>query len=89
MEVESMFSKHPHPSHSRLRESAVELEGAFIAEMLKHVKLGQTPDEFGGGAGEDQFGSFLRFEQARQMAAAGGIGLAEAIFDALRERAGE
>ena len=49
----------------------------------------QTPDEFGGGAGEDQFGSFLRFEQARQMAAAGGIGLAETIFDALRERAGE
>lgn len=72
---------------SHLRQAAVELEATFIAEMLKHAGLGEAPEGFGGGAGEDQFASFLRLEQARQMAKSGGIGLAETLFDALKERA--
>ncbi|MFB1024792.1 MAG: rod-binding protein, partial [Octadecabacter sp.] len=38
---------------------------------------------FGGGAGEDQFASFLRDDQAKQMTQAGGIGLAQSMFDAM------
>ncbi|MFY0620341.1 MAG: rod-binding protein [Pelagimonas sp.] len=53
--------------------------------MLKSAGVGETPEAFGGGAGEDQFASMLRLEQARQLAATGGIGLAEHIFHSLKE----
>ncbi len=72
-----------------LRDSAVALEAAFLDQMLKSAGVGRTPSAFGGGAGETQFASFLREAQARAMAEAGGIGLAEHIFRSLAERAGE
>ena len=68
-----------------LKEAAVSLEAQFLAEMLKSAGVGKTPEAFGGGMGEDQFGSFLREAQARQMAEAGGIGLAQALFEAMAE----
>jgi Rod binding domain-containing protein len=69
-----------------LRQAAEKLEAGFLAEMLKSAGLGQTSDSFGGGAGEDQFASFLVQEQALQMVRAGGIGLAESLFHSLKER---
>ncbi|SES41235.1 Rod binding protein [Tranquillimonas rosea] len=66
-----------------LRAAATELESVFLAEMLKATGLNETPDTFGGGAGEDQFASYLRRAQADSIAAAGGIGLAEHIFRSL------
>ncbi|THH35322.1 chemotaxis protein chel [Aliishimia ponticola] len=69
-----------------LKRAAEKLEATFLAEMLKSAGLGQTPSAFGGGAGEDQFSSFLVQAQAEAMVEAGGIGLAETIFDALKER---
>lgn len=72
---------------AKLMEAARELEATFLAEMLKSAGLGETPEAFGGGAGEEQFGSFLRMEQARAMVGAGGIGLAQSLFEALKERA--
>ncbi|MGH1463902.1 MAG: rod-binding protein [Cognatishimia sp.] len=75
----------PRPGDAALRQAAQKLEAHFLAEMLKGAGLGQTSTSFGGGAGEDQFSSFLRREQASQMARAGGIGLAEAFFEALKE----
>ena len=69
-----------------LREAAQALEASFLAEMLKSAGVGKTPEAFGGGAGEDQFASFLRAEQARQMSSQGGIGLAEAIYESLKVR---
>ncbi|MCB1355591.1 MAG: rod-binding protein [Maritimibacter sp.] len=80
----------PHTSEvqdRKLLEAAQELEANFLAEMLKAAGVGQTPEAFGGGAGEDQFASFLRLEQAREMAAAGGIGLAQSLYEAMKERA--
>lgn len=71
---------------SALREAATDLEAAFLAEMLKSAGLGESRDGFGGGAGEDQFGSFLVRAQAQEMAKAGGIGLAETLFNALMEQ---
>ncbi len=70
----------------KLREAAQKLEATFLAEMLKSAGLGATRYAFGGGIGEDQFSSFLRDAQAREMAAAGGIGLAEALFEAMKVR---
>lgn len=66
-----------------LKAAARQLEAAFLAELLKQAGLGETPSEFGGGIGEDQFASYLREAQAGAMAEAGGIGLAEQIFRSL------
>lgn len=81
----------PSPAATRrdekLMAAAHELEATFLAEMLKSAGLGETPESFGGGAGEDQFASFLRLEQARAMVGAGGIGLAERLFEAMKENA--
>ncbi|MBY6120628.1 rod-binding protein [Mameliella alba] len=74
------------PQDRALREAAKELEVNFLAEMLKSAKLGEAPEAFGGGSGENQFASFMRLEQARQMTEGGGIGLAESLFHALKER---
>lgn len=74
-------------NEQNLRAAALELEANFLAEMLKAAGVGETPEGFGGGAGEDQFSSLLRLEQARQMAASGGVGLTEMIFETLKERA--
>lgn len=77
----------PSARETALRDATKELEASFLAEMLKSAGLGKTSDSFGGGAGEDQFSSFLVQEQARAMVDAGGIGLSEAFFNALKERA--
>lgn len=73
-----------------LRRAAQDLEAAFLAEMLRHSGFGAPRSDFGGGAGEGQFASFLRTEHARALAGQGAIGLAESLFRALaaREEAG-
>lgn len=87
--VDSLVSKPglsaptPLDQTSKIRELAEKMEATFLAEMLKNAKFGETPDAFGGGIGEDQFASFLRQAQADEMAKAGGIGLAENLFQAL------
>lgn len=69
-----------------LKVAAQKLEATFIAQMLKSAGLGQTRTSFGGGEGEDQFASFLLQAQADEMVKAGGIGLAESLFEALKEK---
>jgi len=76
----------PAAARQDLARVAQELEAAFLAEMLKHAGVGQARGAFGGGAGEDQFASMLRTEQARAIAENGGIGLAESVFQALLRR---
>jgi Rod binding domain-containing protein len=72
-----------------LREAAIELEASFLAEMMKSAGLGESSEGFGGGAGEEQFSSFLIREQATQIARSGGIGLAESLYHALKETQSE
>lgn len=69
-----------------LMEAAQNLETVFLAEMLQSAGLGQTSEVFGGGAGEDQFASFLVQEQAKQIVQSGGIGLAQSLYEALKEQ---
>ncbi|PJE37308.1 flagellar biosynthesis protein FlgJ [Pseudooceanicola lipolyticus] len=69
-----------------LQQAAQQLEATFLAEMLESAGLGPARGGFGGGAGEAQFASFLVQAQAEAMAEAGGIGLAETLFNALAER---
>lgn len=70
----------------KLRAAAQKLEATFLSEMLKSAGLGAARESFGGGQGEEQFASFLREAQAKEMARAGGIGLAEALFEAMKVR---
>lgn len=79
----------PLPSHRdrpELWEAARQLEAGFLSEMLKAAGLGRPPELFGGGPGEEQFASFLRDQQADAMVRAGGIGLAESLYQSLLER---
>ena len=76
----------PAAKETALRDAAQKLEASFLAEMLKAAGLGKSRGQFGGGTGEDQFSSFLVQEQAMAMVQAGGIGLSESLFEALKER---
>lgn len=76
----------PPPRDAALMEAAQKLEAAFLAEMLQSAGLGKTSESFGGGVGEDQFGSFLVQEQAMHIVKGGGIGLAQSLFEALKEQ---
>ncbi len=71
-----------------MREAANEFEAVFLAEMLSHTSLADTSETFGGGAGEDAFGSMMTREWANQLTARGGIGLSEKIYQALLARSG-
>jgi peptidoglycan hydrolase FlgJ len=87
MDVSSVSAVSPVLPDQRqvLRDKAEELEASFLAEMLAHSGLGETDGAFSGGAGETQFASFLRQEQARLIVEGGGLGLAELIFNSLVE----
>lgn len=71
---------------ARLREAALQLEASFLKEMLKEAGLGRVPSAF--GEGETPFASFLLDAQAQRLARAGGIGLAESLFEAMKARHG-
>ena len=66
-----------------LRSAAVALEASFLTEMLRAASFSESRGTFGGGIGEDQFASMLAREHAHAPAEAGGIGLAESIFQSL------
>jgi hypothetical protein len=66
-----------------LRNALEKLEARFLAEMLKAARFGETPATMGGGIGEDQFSSYLTNAHAEALAARGGIGLAEQIFQVM------
>ena len=74
------------PADAAAKEAAQQFEAAFLAEMLKYTGLNATSDTFGGGAGEEAFASFLTDEYARLLAQRGGIGLAEQVFELLKQR---
>lgn len=82
----SSVSTAPSAQHeSKLHARAVELEGQFLAEMLRHAGYGSTGSAFGGGIGEQQFASFMREAQALALARNGGIGLADQFFSIMQE----
>lgn len=74
-----------------LHKAAEAFEAVFLTEMLSHAGMGATEgafggDDFGGGAGEDAFASLLTREWATRLASEGGVGLTDAIYQALIAR---
>lgn len=82
-------AERPSFEDTKLMDAAKKLEASFLAEMLKSAGFGKSRESFGGGAGEEQFGSFLVQAQAEAMVESGGIGLAQSLFDALKDNANE
>ena len=66
-----------------LMDKAKQLEAAFLAQMLSYAGMGASDGPFAGGAGEEQYSSFLRDAQAKAIVDHGGIGLAENLFKSL------
>ena len=85
MQIQNIPGAAEQTHHARLREVALQLEASFLSEMLKNAGFGSARESFGGGAGEEQFSSFLRDAQAKAIVDAGGIGLAQSIFESLLE----
>lgn len=69
----------------QLRHAAREFETVFLTEMLKHAGVGRMPGAFNGGPGEAAFADMLTQEYAREIARSGRFGLAEQVFEAMRE----
>jgi Rod binding domain-containing protein len=76
----------PAQQEARAHAAAEAFESAFLAEALKHSGLNALHDGFGGGAGEEAFSSLLTDEYARLLSERGGIGLAEQVFEVLKQR---
>lgn len=72
---------------AKLRDAANKMEAAFLSSMLQAAGLGAPRESLGGGIGEEQFASFTVQATAEKMVQRGGIGLAEALFHAMRGRA--
>ena len=68
-----------------LKQATQDLEASFLSEMLRSAGVGKVSQDWGGGVGEDHFSSFLVDIQAQQMAERGGIGLAQDIYEKLKE----
>lgn len=67
-----------------IEAAARDFEAMFIAEMVKPmIESVPVDDMFGGGKGEDVFRGLLTQEYGKKMAAAGGIGLASHVRDAM------
>ena len=79
----------PGSNDAALRDAANKLEATFLSEMLKAAGFDDFAAGFDGGPGQEQFASFLRDAQAEEMVESGGIGLAEALFNAMRKIAYE
>lgn len=75
--------------NTQLHQAAVNLEASFLAEMLKEAGFGKARESMGGGPGEEYFSSFMVDVHAKNLAKRGGIGLAETIFEALKEKQNE
>jgi peptidoglycan hydrolase FlgJ len=63
-----------------VRQAAQEFEAVFMNTMLSQMFAGlETDGPFGGGQGEEMFRSLLIEEYGSNIAAAGGIGIADDI----------
>lgn len=81
-----------HPGTARIGRQAVELEGVFLATLVKEMfSSSDSRSEFGGGFAEETRRGLQAEEMANAMAKAGGIGLADQLVTdllAVQEAAG-
>jgi flagellar protein FlgJ len=65
---------------ANIGKTAQDFESSFLSIMLQQMFEGvETSAPFGGGPGEAMFKSFMTDAFAKQMAKAGGVGVADAV----------
>ncbi len=65
---------------TKAKKAAQDFESVFISQMLGQMYEGISTDgPFGGGEGEAMFRSLMLDEYGKQIAAQGGIGIADAV----------
>jgi len=63
------------------KRAAEDFESVFVAQMMEPMFQGlKTDGMFGGGQGEGVFRSLMIQEVGKEISAAGGIGIANAIY---------
>lgn len=71
----------PTQDEAAAREAAQEFEAVFLSQMLGHMFAGLPTDgPFGGGPAEATYRSLMINEYGKQIARAGGIGLADQVM---------
>ena len=64
----------------KIRETAQKFEASFLSVMMQSMFEGvKTSEPFGGGQGEEMFKSLLTESMAKEVAKAGGVGLADTV----------
>lgn len=65
---------------AKVKDAAEKFEAQFLSIMMQQMFTGVKSDGmFGGGAGEDMFKSVLTEAMAKQVAHAGGVGIANTV----------
>jgi Rod binding domain-containing protein len=65
---------------ARLRRAAQDFEAFVVSQAFEEMFSGiETDPMFGGGQGESVFRSFLLQEYGKQVARAGGVGIADMV----------
>lgn len=66
------------------RKTAQEFEAFFLSQMFQHMFAGIGTDSmFGGGQGEEMWRSMLVDQYGKEVAAKGGVGIADQVMKAL------
>ncbi len=71
-----------------LAATAKAFEAMVVSQMLQAAGADKPLGEFGGGAGEAQFASFLTDAHAKALVAHGGFGLAERLIRSMTVNGG-
>ena len=77
MHVENIGN--PQAAAGATMRASKQLEAAFLTEMLNIALRESSPQNFGGGAGESQFSSFLNEKYAEAMSQRLDLGLSAAM----------
>ena len=65
---------------ARTKDAAQKFESQFLSVMFQHMFEGvETDGPFGGGKGEEMFRSMMTDAMGKQVAKAGGIGIAASV----------
>ncbi|PZR33124.1 MAG: chemotaxis protein chel [Caulobacter segnis] len=65
---------------AKIKETALNFEASFLSVMMQQMFEGvKTSEPFGGGQGEEMFKSVMADAMSKQVAKAGGIGLAPTV----------
>lgn len=92
MSIDAIGAIAPQPADgedARLRKAAKDLEGVFVAELLKAMRETVPKDGImSGGMGEDIFTSMLDQHLAPQMGSGWQGGIGEALYRQLRGHLG-